>query len=93
MPRKNYNTDGPNAEDRAWAAFTGMMIQHIKEIQKDWKKPWFTEGALQWPRNLHGREFKVAEEHVWKRVQRYERNHVDASIREAGLHHSRMGNL
>ena len=34
-----------------------MMIEKIEGIQKDWKKPWFTEGALQWPRNLHGREY------------------------------------
>ena len=57
MPRKNYNTDGPNAEYRAWAAFTGMMIQHIKEIQKDWKKPWFSETASKWPKNMSGREY------------------------------------
>lgn len=57
MPRKNYNTDGPNAEDRAWAAFTDMMIQHIKEIQKDWKKPWFSEAASKWPKNMSGREY------------------------------------
>lgn len=34
-----------------------MMIEKIEGIQKNWKKPWFTEGALQWPRNLHGREY------------------------------------
>lgn len=34
-----------------------MMIEKIEGIHKDWKKPWFTEGALQWPRNLHGREY------------------------------------
>ena len=56
MPRKNYNTDGPNAEDRAWAAFTGMMIQHIKEIQKDWKNLGF-ETASKWPKNMSGREY------------------------------------
>lgn len=33
------------------------MIEKIEGIQKDWKKPWFTEGTLQWPRNLHGREY------------------------------------
>ena len=57
MPRRNYNNDGPNAEDRAWAAFTDMMIQHIKEIQKDWKKPWFSEAASKWPKNMSGREY------------------------------------
>jgi len=34
-----------------------MMIEKIESIQKDWHKPWFTEGVLQWPRNLSGREY------------------------------------
>ena len=33
------------------------MIEKIESINKDWKKPWFTEGALQWPKNLNGREY------------------------------------
>ena len=34
------------------------MIEKIESIRKsDWRKPWFTEGALQWPRNLSGREY------------------------------------
>ena len=37
--------------------FAEMMIEKIESIRKDWKKPWFTEGALQWPRNLSGREY------------------------------------
>ena len=36
-----------------------MMIERIQSLSgKDgWKKPWFTEGALQWPKNLNGREY------------------------------------
>ena len=36
-----------------------MMIAKIESLRgKDgWKKPWFTEGALQWPKNLNGREY------------------------------------
>lgn len=34
-----------------------MMIEKIESIRKDWRKPWFTEGALQWPCNLSGREY------------------------------------
>ena len=34
-----------------------LMIEKIESIRKDWRKPWFTEGALQWPRNLSGREY------------------------------------
>lgn len=37
-----------------WAT---LMIEKIESINKDWKKPWFTEGALQWPKNLNGREY------------------------------------
>lgn len=38
--------------------FAEMMIEKIESIRKsDWRKPWFTEGALQWPRNLSGREY------------------------------------
>lgn len=35
------------------------MITKIESLRsKDgWKKPWFTEGALQWPKNLNGREY------------------------------------
>ena len=33
------------------------MIEKIESIRQDWTKPWFTEGALQWPRNLSGREY------------------------------------
>lgn len=34
-----------------------MMIEKIESIRKDWRKPWFTEEALQWPCNLSGREY------------------------------------
>ena len=36
-----------------------MMIERIQSLSgKDgWKKPWFTEGTLQWPKNLNGREY------------------------------------
>lgn len=50
-------TDGPSSEDKALDLFAEMMIEKIESINKDWKKPWFTEGALQWPKNLNGREY------------------------------------
>lgn len=39
-----------------WAT---LMIERIQSLSgKDgWKKPWFTEGTLQWPKNLNGREY------------------------------------
>lgn len=54
---RKRNTDGPNSEDKALDLFAEMMIEKLESIGKDWKKPWFTEGALQWPRNLSGREY------------------------------------
>ena len=54
---RRQKTDGPNSEEKALDLFAEMMIEKIESISKDWRKPWFTEGALQWPRNLSGREY------------------------------------
>lgn len=50
-------SDGPNSEEKALELFAEMMIEKIESIHGDWRKPWFTEGTLQWPRNLAGREY------------------------------------
>ena len=49
----------PTAEQKALDLFSEMMIAKIESLSsKDgWKKQWFTEGALQWPKNLNGREY------------------------------------
>ena len=49
----------PTAEQKALDLFSEMMIAKIESLSsKDgWKKPWFTEGTLQWPKNLNGREY------------------------------------
>ena len=51
--------EGPSAEDKALNMFAELMISKIESLSsKDgWKKPWFTEGAQQWPKNLNGREY------------------------------------
>ena len=54
---KRPKPEGPNSEDKALDLFAEMMIEKIESIRQDWKKPWFTEGTLQWPRNLSGREY------------------------------------
>lgn len=54
---RRQKADGPNSEEKALDLFAEMMIEKIESINKDWRKPWFTEGALQWPRNLSGREY------------------------------------
>lgn len=55
--KKSFNTDGPSAEDKALDRFAETMIEKINTLQSDWKKPWFTEGGLKWPKNLSGREY------------------------------------
>ncbi len=37
--------------------FAEMMIEKIESIDRDWTKPWFTESARLWPRNLSGRQY------------------------------------
>lgn len=54
---RKQNADGPSSEDKALDLFAEMLIEKIESIRGDWRKPWFTEGALQWPRNLSGREY------------------------------------
>ena len=34
-----------------------LMIEKINNLQSDWKKPWFTEGSMKWPKNLSGRDY------------------------------------
>lgn len=54
---KSNAASGENAQDKALNRFAEMMIEKIESIQQDWKKPWFTEGTMQWPRNLSGRHY------------------------------------
>ena len=53
------NNEKPTAESKALNLFSEMMIAKIESLSKKdgWKKPWFTEGALQWPQNLNGRDY------------------------------------
>lgn len=55
--KKKFNADGPSAEDKALDRFAELMIEKINNLQSDWKKPWFTEGTMRWPKNLSGRDY------------------------------------
>lgn len=55
--RNKYEPDGQTAADRAMVRFVEMMAEKISTLQKDWTKPWFTETAMKWPKNLSGREY------------------------------------
>ena len=48
---------GPNKTERALDTFAEMMIEKIEAFQGDWKKPWFSDKSLSWPKNLSGREY------------------------------------
>lgn len=54
---RRHNPDGTSAEERALERFTELMIKKISSIKGNWKKPWFTEGYMAWPKNLSGREY------------------------------------
>lgn len=49
--------NGESAMDKTLDLFADMMIEKINSISQDWRKPWFTEGAMAWPKNLNGREY------------------------------------
>lgn len=55
--KKFHKSDGPSAEDRALERFADMLIEKMETLQSDWKKPWFTEGTMKWPKNMNGREY------------------------------------
>lgn len=57
MKKNTYNTDGLSAEDRALNTFAELMIEKIRNLQEDWKKPWFSPQASQLPQNLNGRNY------------------------------------
>ncbi len=57
MKKNTYNTDGLSAEDRALNTFAELMIDKIRNLQEDWKKPWFSPQASQLPQNLNGRNY------------------------------------
>ena len=56
---KSYNSDGQSAESKALDQFAKMMIAKIESLNSSdgWKKPWFSDGALSWPKNMNGREY------------------------------------
>lgn len=56
--KKNNSTFGTkSAFNKALDTFAEMMISKIESIQDNWRKPWFTNGAMAWPKNIHGREY------------------------------------
>ena len=53
----NYNSTKQSAEDKALDRFADLMIEKMESIQADWKKPWFTKGAMQIPVNMSNRQY------------------------------------
>lgn len=57
MAKYTRDPNAPSAEDKALDRFAQMMIEKISTIEKDWQKPWFSDGTLAMPRNLSGRRY------------------------------------
>jgi len=55
--KASAGSQGESAQERALNLFAEMMMEKIESIMGDWKKPWFTEGCLSWPKNLSGRHY------------------------------------
>lgn len=53
----NTAVEGGKATDKALERFTDLLIEKIKNLQSDWKKPWFSDSAVMSPRNLSGRYY------------------------------------
>lgn len=59
MAKKTYTPkgDGESMESKALAEFGSLMVEKIKSISEDWKKPWFSPQAAQPPMNMQGRSY------------------------------------
>ena len=57
LKNSNYNSTKQSAEDKALDRFADLMIEKMESIQADWKKPWFTKGAMQIPVNMSNRQY------------------------------------
>lgn len=55
--KKAESTDRKTKEDLALEKFSELMIEKIKSIQSDWRKPWFTQAFAKTARNLSLREY------------------------------------
>ena len=45
-------------EDKAFNLFADMLIKKIEGAAKtEWKKPWFAEGELAWPKAIYGKQY------------------------------------
>ena len=63
MKKNTYNTDGLSAEDRALNTFAELMIEKIRNLQEDWKKPWFSPQVAQLPKKPQWSELQWHEQH------------------------------
>ena len=46
--KKIYNSDTVAVKIILLDKFAEMMIEKIKTLQNDWKKPWFTDKSISW---------------------------------------------
>ncbi len=42
-------------ENRAYDTYTELLIEKLEKVKDDWKKPWFSEGDMPWPKSFYGK--------------------------------------
>lgn len=59
--KKNWDeivTERKEREGKAFDLFADMLIKKLENAQKtQWKKPWFAEGEMAWPKALYGKPY------------------------------------
>lgn len=55
---KDWQESIRERQDKAFDLYAEMLINKIENAKKmEWKKPWFTEGQLAWPKALYGKPY------------------------------------
>jgi len=44
-------------EANAYEVFANLLIDKIKEVKGNWKKPWFTNSQMSWPKSIYGKPY------------------------------------
>ncbi len=55
---KPYVLTPKEREDKAFDMFADMLIEKLENTKKsEWKKPWFSEAEMAWPKALYGKAY------------------------------------
>lgn len=54
--QKNDGQEGTSGRDKAYDLYASMIIEKLKTLEADWKKPWF-DNVEQWPLSVYGKKY------------------------------------